>query len=93
MYSGLVNPLTTDDAIWSHLTLAARYQLAQSVLNIDFALASKKGGIRGGGGFQHRVPCTWQLPWLAREQPWSALAGPFLTLLAQTGSGTIPLPL
>ena len=38
------------------------------------------------GGFQHGVP------WLAVEKPWSALAGPFLTLLAQTGSGTTPLP-
>ena len=38
------------------------------------------------GGFQHGVPCTWQLPWLAAEKPWSALAGPLLTLLAQTGS-------
>ena len=44
------------------------------------------------GGFQHGVPCTWQLPWLAVEKPWSALAGPFLTLLAQTGSGTTPPP-
>ena len=23
------------------------------------------------------MPCTWQLPWLAREEPWSAVAGPF----------------
>ena len=37
------------------------------------------------GGFQHRVPCTW----LAIEQPWSAQAEPFLTLLAQTQE---PLP-
>ena len=43
------------------------------------------------GRFQHGVPCTWQLPWLAVVKPWSALAGPFLTLLAQTGSGTTPL--
>jgi len=42
---------------------------------------------------QHGVPWTWQLPWLAIEKHWSALAGPFLTLLAQTGSGTNPLPL
>ena len=27
-----------------------------------------------------------------REKPWSEMAGPFLTLLAQTGSGTNPLP-
>ena len=54
---------------------------------------SKKGGIGGGGWVHPRVPCTRQLPWLAREEPWSALAGPFLDLLAQTGSGTTPLAL
>ena len=37
------NPLTTDDAIWRCLTLAACYQLVQSVLKIGFVLA-KKGG-------------------------------------------------
>jgi len=45
------------------------------------------------GGFHPGVPCTWQLPWLAREEPWLAVAGPFLVLLAQTGSGTTPLTL
>ena len=44
-----VNPLTTDDKCTCHATLAASYQLAQSVLKIGFALASKKGGIGGGG--------------------------------------------
>ena len=37
----------------------------------------KKGGIVGGGGggggggrgFQHGMPCTWQLSWLAVEKP------------------------
>ena len=43
-----LNPLTTDDAFWRCLTLAACYQLAQSVLKIGFALA-KKSGIGGGG--------------------------------------------
>ena len=43
-----MNPLTTDDAIWHHLTLAACYQLVQSVLKIGFC-ASKKGGIGVGG--------------------------------------------
>ena len=38
-----INPLTTDDAIWCRLTLAACYQLAQSVLKIGFALAKKAG--------------------------------------------------
>ena len=88
----LLNPLTTNDAIWHSLTLAACYQLPQSVLKIGFALAKKAGQVEVGG-FQHGVLCTWQLPWLAVEKPWSALAGPFLTLLAQTGSRTTPLPL
>ena len=82
-----INPLTTDD----RLTLAACYQLAQSILKVGFALAKKVGW--GGGWAQREVPCTWQLPWLAREEPWSAVAGPFLALLAQTGSGTTPLAL
>ena len=37
------------------------------------------------GGFQHRVPCTWQLPWLAVEKRWSTPAWPFLCFLTQTG--------
>ena len=95
-HSAPFNPLTTDDAIWRRLTLATCYQLAQSIC------ASKKGGIGRGSrdnakgevsGFQHGVPCTWQLPWLAIEKPWSALTGPFFTLLAQKGSGTPLLPL
>ena len=32
------------------------------------------------GGFQHWVPCAWQHLWLAIEQPWSPLAGPFPAL-------------
>ena len=39
------------------------------------------------------MPYTWRLPWLAVEQPWLALAGPILTLLAQMGTETTPLPL
>ena len=66
---GYINPLTTDDAMWRRLTLAACYHLAQFVLKVKW-----------------NVLCIWQVPW-------SALAGPFLTLLAQTGSGTTPLPL
>ena len=37
------NPLTTDDECTRHATLAARYQLAQSILKIGFALAKKVG--------------------------------------------------
>ena len=40
-----VNPLTTDDECTRHETLAACYQLAQSILKIGF----KKSGIGGGG--------------------------------------------
>ena len=35
--------LTTDDECTRHATLAACYQLAQSVLKIGFALAKKVG--------------------------------------------------
>ena len=49
----------------------------------DRFCASKKGGIGGGGWVHPRVPCTWQLPWLAREEPWLAVAGLFLALSPQ----------
>ena len=48
-------------------------------LKIGLGLA-KKGGIGGGG-----VLCTWQLAWLT-------LAGPFLSILTQTGIDKAPLP-
>ena len=41
--SQLINRLNTDDTIWRRLSLAACYQLAQSVLKIGFALAKKVG--------------------------------------------------
>ena len=53
---------------------------------------SRKDGIGGGrhaGIFQDML-CTWRLPWLAVEWPWSALARPLLTLLAQMGVETTP---
>ena len=58
-------------------------------------LQSLEGKDEGGGvgGFQHGMPCTWQLPWLAVEWPWSAPTGPFLTFLAQMGVETSPLHL
>ena len=51
----------------------------------------REGGIGGGGigkvgKFQHGILCTWQLPWLAVEQCWLALAGPLLTLLEKIGA-------
>ena len=44
MISPSLNPLTTDDECTRHATLAACYQLAQSILKIGFALAKKIGG-------------------------------------------------
>ena len=29
------------------------------------------------GAHDHDMPCTWRLPWVSVEQPWSPLAGPF----------------
>ena len=52
----------------------------------DGFCTSKKGGI-GGGGQVHIAAAL-----AGCKKPWSALAGPFLTLLAQTGLGTTPLP-
>jgi len=43
-------------------------------------------------GFEHRVLCTYQLPWLAVEQPWAALVGIFLKFSAQMGVESTPLP-
>ena len=77
----LLNPLITDDECTRPATLDACYQLAQSVLKIVFMVA-KKGEV---SRFQDGLPCTWQLPWLAIEKPWSALAWPFLSFLTQMG--------
>ena len=61
--------------------------LSDGVICFEYRFcATKKDGIGGGGWFQHGVPCTWQLPWLAVEKLWSALAGPFLSFLTQTDS-------
>ena len=88
-----VNPLTTDDECTCHATLAASYQLAQSVLKIGFALASKKGGIGGVGWVSARSAVHMAADWLAVEKPWLALAWPFLFFLTQTGIDKVPLPL
>ena len=42
------------------------------------------------GGFLYRVLCTWHCIW--QLQPQSALAGPFLSFLTQTGIDKAPLP-
>ena len=39
----LLDPLTTDDECSRHATLAACYQLGQSILKIDFVLTKKVG--------------------------------------------------
>jgi len=49
-------------------------------------------GLGDVGRFQHRVPCTWHLPWLAVNKPWSALPDPFLFFLPQMGVDKAPLP-
>ena len=43
LHEQLINPLTADDECTCHETLAACYQLAQSILKIGFALAKKVG--------------------------------------------------
>ena len=89
---GQFNPLTTDDAVWCHLTLGACYQLA--IRFEDGFCASKEGRIGGGGwAYSRHAVHMAGLPWLAVEWPWLALAGPFLTLLALTGVETTPLAL
>ena len=54
------NPLTTDDECTHHATLAAYYQLVQSVLKIGFALA-KMVGQGEVGRHSHDMPCIWRL--------------------------------
>ena len=58
----------------------------------DRFCASKKGRIGKVGGFQHGVPCTWQLPWMAVEKPWSALAWAFHSFMTQACVDKAPLP-
>ena len=55
---------------------------------------SKRGGIGGGGwtiGHSHDMLYTWWQSWLAVERPWSALAGPILSFLAQMGTEALPI--
>ena len=94
--------LTTDDAFWRCLTLAACYQLAQSILKIGSALAERVGQGEVGGRtplnsawwlLQLAVDSAWRLLQLAVEKPWSAPGGPFVCFLAQTGVENAPLTL
>ena len=48
----------------------------------DRFCASKKGGIGEGGWVSAQGAIHMAAAWLAVEEPWLALAGPFLTLLA-----------
>ena len=61
----------------------------QSILKINFVLAKKCNG--EVGGHSHDMPWTYIVA--ALERPWSALSGPFLTLLSQIGTETTPSPL
>ena len=83
------NPLTTDDAFWCRLTLAARYQLAQSVLKI----ASERVGQVEVGGCTPLADSAWRLLQLAVEKPWSVPGGPFICFLAKTGVENTPITL
>ena len=82
IHRGSLNALTTDDAFWRRQTLAACYQLAQSV--------SRKGGT---GECTPLGDSAWRLLQLAVEKPWSAPGGPFACLLAQTGVENAPFTL
>ena len=92
LFYSLINPLTTDDAFWRHLTLAACYQLAQSILKIGSALAERVG--QGEvGGCTSLGDSSWRLLQLAVEKPWSTLGGPYVCFLAQMGVEKAPFTL
>ena len=77
LFCSLINPSTTDDAFWYHLTLATCYQLVQFVLKIGSALAERVEGSalaeRVGqgevGGCTPLGESTWRLLQLAVENP------------------------
>ena len=80
----------------STVTFALNFGCMLSVGVICFEdrfCASKMGGKGKVGRHIHNMLWTWKLSWLAVERPWSALAGPFLNLLAQIGVETTPPPL
>ena len=67
--------------LWPHV-------LGQSVLKVGLVLA-KRLGWEEVSKHSNDMPCTWRLYWLAVER--SALAGPFLFLVAQAAIETTPL--
>ena len=70
------------------LTLATCHQF---VLKIGSVLAERVG--QGEvGGCTHLGDSAWRLLQLAVEKLWSALAGPFVCFLAQTGIKNTPSP-
>ena len=81
------NPLTTDDAFWCCLTLAARYQVVQSILKI----ASERVGQGEVGGCTLLADSAWWLLQLA--VPWSMPGGPIGCFLAKTGVENAPFTL
>ena len=64
LLSSLINPLTTDDECTRHASLAACYQLAQSVLKIGFALAKRWDRGRWPGFSTWCRACGSCLGWL-----------------------------
>ena len=81
---GVINPLTTNDEFSRHRNLAACYQLAQSVLKMGSALAERVGQGEVGGATAV-ADHAWRLLQLAIETARSALDGPLLCFLVQTG--------
>ena len=72
------------------LTLAAYYRLAQSILKICFGLA-KQVGLGGGQAYSRHAmhmtavtTCHMAVVLVGCKQTWSALAGPFQTLIFTT---------
>ena len=79
MHLPLLTLLTTDDAFW-HGQILPCYQLAQSVLKIDSALAERVGQEEVGWYTAMPDSAWWQLQ-LAVEKPWSMTGGPLSAFL------------
>ena len=89
LFCSLINPLTTNDAIWRRQILAACYQLAQSV---GSALAERVG--QGEvGRCTALADSAWRQLQLPVEKPWSMPGGPFVCFLAQTCVENAPFTL
>ena len=78
-----INPLATTDTIWCRLTLVTL--LVAAIRFDDRFCVSQNSGIEGGG-LAYSWHAVHMAVVLAVERPWSALARPFLTLLAQMGN-------